>query len=358
MKHKLILLQSLLMIISFALFSSPVNADAIISPLSTFNIAPGNGFDHLVIDKSLSTMYVGNNNTINVYDLSSSLSNPTEIYSQPIKGFSAQSLVISKGYLYVAEQGQQDGNGNPEYNYFEIFHINNSTTSPLTELGSIQTLGAQPNDVAVKGNYAYVADWAATLAQPKVEVFNISNKSNPYSVSTLGESSTTFSSPGDLDIIGKYLYLTSNANSTLSVFNISDQGNPILASSQTLDGVGPIAVHGQYAYVAGVDSNIISVLSITNSSSPTLVNTFNPVSVNTNYAADPYCLVFIDSHLIVSTINGYNQDIEVYDTSQNAVNPVYSSYVPTMDEASSIADYQHTLYSGGYNLVQVFSLTR
>jgi hypothetical protein len=93
--------------------------------------------------------------------------------------------------------------------------------------------------VAVSGDYAYVADH-----EPGLLVLNISNPANPYPVGGYN----TRGSAGDVAVLGNYAYVARTGG--LDVIDIRNPTKPrwVGAYDTTGSGLG-VAVSGNYAYV-------------------------------------------------------------------------------------------------------------
>jgi hypothetical protein len=112
-------------------------------------------------------------------------------------------------------------------------------------------------DVAISGDYAYVADCPTGL-----RVIDISDPTSP---SLAGN----FDTPGYIHTIavsGDYAYVA-DASSGLQVIDISDPASPSLAGSyDTAGSATGVAIAGDYAYVADVGLQVIDISDPTNPS--------------------------------------------------------------------------------------------
>jgi hypothetical protein len=106
-------------------------------------------------------------------------------------------------------------------------------------------------DVAVQGNYAYVAHRLEGL-----KIIDVSDPSNPVRV---GELDTTGDALG-VAVAGNYAYVA-DGSSGLEVIDIRDPAHPVHVGGSLLPAFGPgtsghareIALSGNYAYVIGTD---------------------------------------------------------------------------------------------------------
>lgn len=190
----------------------------------------------------------------------------------------ANNIAVSGNYAYVA-----DGT-----NGLLIFDIFNKANPVLT--GIYNTPGEATN-VVVQGSYAFVADGSSRF----VVVLNISNPASPVHVNNLEH--LTASSINDIFVSGAYLFLVSGSgasNSRLYIWNISNPASAVAAGSFVAGAtIRSIFVSGNYAYLAETTSGL-RVINITNPNSPSMVALFDTpgtasdifVSGNTAYVAD------------------------------------------------------------------------
>jgi hypothetical protein len=113
--------------------------------------------------------------------------------------------------------------------------------------GNYDTFGSA-YDLAVQGNYAYVAD-----GYSGVQILNISNLTSPTHVGDYYSSDNV----QDVDISGDYAYVA-NSYSGIQILNISNANNPTLVGSyDTPDNANGIAVVNNYVYVADGSSGVL-----------------------------------------------------------------------------------------------------
>ena len=197
-------------------------------------------------------------------------------------------VYVSGKYAYAVTSGS---------NSFTVIDISN----PLApkQLGTIvDGVGATELDgawsVYVSGKYAYVA----SIDDSSVTVIDISNPSSPVQVGTIkdGVGATQLNSAHAVYVSGKYAYVASQGDSSLTVIDISNPSSPkeigtIIDNSvggtgtQLLNAQG-VYVSGKYAYVASASDNSLSVIDISNPSLPKEIGTL--VSARLNGAEDVY----------------------------------------------------------------------
>ena len=173
---------------------------------------------------------------------------PTEVGSYVIPGGSeayAQGIAVVGNYAYVA--GSSTGG-------LRIVNIANPTAPSL--VGFYDSPG-MALDVAVAGNYAYVADGSAGL-----RVINISNPAAPSAVG-----SYTSAWAQRVAVVGNYAYVVAQDHG-LRVLNVSNPATPTeVGSYDTPSYAIDISVSGNYAYIA--DYNSVRVVNVSNPAVPT-----------------------------------------------------------------------------------------
>jgi hypothetical protein len=129
--------------------------------------------------------------------------------------------------------------------------------------GSYDTPGAARN-VAVDGDYAYVADYYEGL-----QVIDISDPSSPSLLGTYNTTGYAFR----LAVSGDNVFVA-NYNQGLKVIDVSNPGAPTLVGSYYTSQTYGVAVAGDLAYLAdGV--NGIKIIDISNPSAPAQVGVYN-----------------------------------------------------------------------------------
>jgi|GEM_PF-1794297 len=147
----------------------------------------------------------------------------------------------------------------------------------LYELGFIETPG-EAYDVAIRGNYAYVADLMGGL-----RTYDISDPSQPVETSY----SLTSNYARRIAFIGNYALVA--AGNGFYVFNLSVPSEPELVLYYMLpDAVMDIVVNGNYAYLACFVS-AVRIVDLSNPESPVHVGAINlsgvvsGITYNNNY---------------------------------------------------------------------------
>ncbi len=174
-------------------------------------------------------------------------------------------VAISGNYAYVAAQGA-----------LSVFDI--SIPAHPVMVAIVDTPGSAEG-VAVSGNFAYVADWDAGL-----RVINITDPTAPVEVGSIDTPGYAYG----VAVSGSYAYVADHA-AGLRIINISAPAFPSNAGSSDTPGYAwSVAVSNDYAYVADGFAGL-RVLNVSNPAAVTLVDTFAAsdnvmeVAVNGNY---------------------------------------------------------------------------
>ncbi len=196
------------------------------------------------------------NNDFHIIDVTNP-DNPVEIgqLDLPLNA-NGRAVTILGQYAYVVSTSQGDD--------FHVINVSDPTDPEIVNSLPLPTiLPTSVNDVAIKGNYAYVvANRTTDAADRQFFVIDITDPTQPSFVNELflADSGT------GIDIAGNFAYITSaGSGDDLQVFDISDPVNPVL-----LDGINlptqanDVVVRGRYAYVvtnsAGNDFHVIDIL--------------------------------------------------------------------------------------------------
>ncbi len=181
-------------------------------------------------------------------------------------GGATYACAVSGNYAYTG-QGQD----------FVVLDVS-SPASPV-ELGRVITSGIV-DDVAVSGDYAYVADGSNGLV-----IVDVSSKSAP----TLAGSCDTAGYARGVAVSGGYAYIV-DAHNSLVIVDVSSKSAPALAGSYGIAGTAwGVAVSGDYAYVAA-DYQGLVIVDVSSKSAPTLAGSYDTggralgLAVSGNYA--------------------------------------------------------------------------
>ncbi|WP_292350639.1 PGF-pre-PGF domain-containing protein [Methanomethylovorans sp. PtaU1.Bin093] len=195
-------------------------------------------------------------------------SSPTIMGSYDTDGF-ARDVAISGNYAYVA-----DGIG--------LAIVDISVPSSPTLAGTYDTIGFATG-ITVSGNHAYVADDGKAIFDGSngIAIVDISTPSSPRQVGSYGSIYAYGSA-----VSGNYAYVADYSG--LVILDVSDPSVPVLAGSYFSNGdSNGVAVSGNYAYVA--DGSGVFVVDVSDPSSPVYMgeydgsNAYN-VAMDDNYA--------------------------------------------------------------------------
>jgi len=189
-----------------------------------------------------------------------------------------EEIAIRGNYAYIADYGAG----------LRIVDISNPA-SPQ-EVGFYDTPGMFAWGVAVSGNYAYMADWDG------LRIIDISNPTNPQEVGLCD----TVHDVMRVAISGNYAYIAT-CYSGLRIIDVSNPTNPQETGFRdTSVYVRDVAVSGNYAYIAGWYG--LCIIDISNPSIPQEIGFYDTpwfaegVAISGNYAyiAEWYGLRIID----------------------------------------------------------------
>lgn len=227
----------------------------------------------------------------------------------------AFNVAVSGNYAYVADQDLG----------LRVVSVANPALPSI--VGSYDTPGLA-NAVAIVGNYAYVADGDTGLL-----ILNVSNPAVP----TLAGSYDTSGFACGVTVVGNYAYVA-DEEAGLTIVNISNPAAPTLAGTYNTPGIAySVAVAGNYAYVADLDTGL-QIVNVSNPASPTLAGAYDTpgyawaVAVAGNYAYiadDEFGLQIVNiSNPASPTLAG------TYDTAG------YASAVSVVGNYAYVADFE------------------
>jgi hypothetical protein len=215
----------------------------------------------------------------------------------------AYDVAVAGNYAYVANGGQG----------LRVIDVSNPS-SPV-EVGFYDTTGTAWA-VAVFARHAFVADgWEG------LRVIDVSTPSNPIEVGFLG---TPEYCSGSVTVSGSHLYL---ASGTLRVIDVSTPSNPIEVGfiDPLLGGASAVVVSGSNAYtVGGAWTGGLSVIDV---STPE-----NPVEVGSLHIRVAYGVDVSGSYAYISSADG----LSVIDVATPA-NPRRVAFFETPDHARDVA---------------------
>lgn len=165
------------------------------------------------------------------------------------------------------------------------FYIYDASTTTSPVLSGQLGLSGNPSDIAVLGNYAFIASTDNTADLQVIDVTAPSAPSLATSTAlTVGNSGNDTANGLVVAIGGSYLYYgrANSAGRELIIFDISSPASPLIVGQLDLSGdPNDIVVSGNYIFIAGTDNTTeLQVVNVTTPSSPSLVGTFNLDSGN------------------------------------------------------------------------------
>ncbi|QQR60428.1 beta-propeller domain-containing protein [Candidatus Uhrbacteria bacterium] len=155
-----------------------------------------------------------------------------------LTGPTCEDCIVSGRYLYSVDT-----------NSFDIVDITNAT-APRRVFSTTTSNGEK---VRVQGSYAY-----AILGGNSVRVFDVTNATSPIQIASIA-----LTSPSALAVSGRFLYV--NNSTAVRVYDIADPNNPTLLGSVAIGNTpGEIDVAGKYLYITHNDLSVVDVSSSTN----------------------------------------------------------------------------------------------
>jgi hypothetical protein len=208
-----------------------------------------------------------------------------------------------------------------------IGQIPNSYISNTSFVGS-------PARVQIQGNNIFIT----TQSNNKLEIYDVYNPNNPILIS----STTIGSDPRGLYVLGDYVYVVCTNSNTLEIYNISDKSNLILVSSIGTDSY-PYDVYAQGKYVYVINQTVLGslqVFDISDNNNPKFVG-----SASTDYLSSS--IYINDKYAFVCNINSNN--VQIFDIS-NSLNPtLLSTYIPTSSAPLSSKVKDNYLFVSNYS---------
>jgi len=176
--------------------------------------------------------------------------------------------------------------------------------------------GAVPVDIEISGRYGYVSNFGQ-------DTFNVLDFSNPNSPTVVG--TTTFMSgtnPGEVAVAGSFAYVTNQSptNTFFNILDISNPSNPRIVGTSTLEtmyagGVMEISVQGNFAYLTDWWTGKMNVVDISNPTNPIRVGS----SIYGLHTNGPWRLAVQGKYAY--TVDSNNSTLNVIDVS-NPSSPI------------------------------------
>jgi hypothetical protein len=282
----------------------------------------------------------------------------------------AKGICVSDSHIYVAD-------------IFSTRIINVSNPANPFEVGIYENLGYFAQDVAISGNYAYVAygvdglrivdisnpyfpyevgfwdipdnargvavsdSYAYVAAISGLRIIDITNPFSPYEVGYCD----TIGWVEHAVISGDYAYVC--GNSGFNIVNISNPVLPFLVSSLPNAGGGRIVKHGKYVYLGG------SIVDVSNPYAPFEIGRFftaSGIAVADDYlyVLEPFRVYDVSDHsspVLLSTMDIYGSDIALQDNyafvGSSYEYPVYVMDIADPFNPDVVGWYFTGLHAGG-----------
>jgi hypothetical protein len=229
----------------------------------------------------------GTGNALTILDIHTNPATPTIVGSVHDSAhlFGAYGIAIQGSFAYVAYQGLLSGQPNtPDTSTggFSVINISNPASPTITaNIDNGSLTGAQTNDlwhadaVSISGGYAFVtAQYAHALT-----VINISNPAAPAIAGKVSDS-TNLQFANDVAIQGNYAYVADqvgvNGVGRFTIVDISNPPSPKIAGSVTsaaLNQAYRVRVRGNLAFVSALHADTISIINVANPANPTVAAT-------------------------------------------------------------------------------------
>jgi hypothetical protein len=214
-----------------------------------FVSAVGGPTSAVAVSADGNTAYIGTGALVCVIDISNKNAPVLQgkVYTLGI----VQDIAVVGEYAYVADY----------YAGLQIISVSDPANPAL--VGSFDTYRA--GAVAVVGDYAYVADAGRGL-----QIINVTDPANPTLVGSYDTSGDAY----DVAVVGDYAYVA-DAGRGLQIINVTDPANPTLVGSYDTSGIAyGVAVVGDYAYVADAGRGL-QIINVTDPANPTLVGSYD-----------------------------------------------------------------------------------
>jgi hypothetical protein len=194
--------------------------------------------------------------------------------------FGAYGVAVSGHYAYIAYQGLLAGQPTtPDTSAGGFSVVDLSTPASPSVVASIdngpttgQNYLRHATSVAISGHYAYVT----AFYDARVTVIDISNPTNPTIVTSFRDA-TNLPLPADVAVQGNYAYVANQSSGSghqFTVLDISNPSSPLVVASLTdnsLSGAYRIRLRGNFAYISASNVSTIAAIDISDPGSPRIV---------------------------------------------------------------------------------------
>jgi len=256
------------------------------------------------------------------------------------------------------------------------------TSDSLREVGFIQDMNRggsanvldAPRSVYISGKYAYVT----SDNNDSLTIIDISDPTNPLEVGNItdsgkGGTATALDGAWDVHVSGKYAYVTSFNDDSLTIIDVSDPSSPeeigyVLdtespesgGNATILDGPRGLYVSGKYAYVTSSNDDGLSIIDVSDPTNPTevgfVMDTESPESGGTATVLDTAFDVYVSGKYAYVTSNS-DRGLSVIDVS-DPTNPTEVAFIQDTESGGSatVLDGAQGVYVSGKYAYVVSSL--
>ena len=182
--------------------------------------------------------------------------------------------------------------------------------------GGALSLQNNPKNIAVSGNYAYVA---SQNNSQELQIIDLTSPTSP----TLKSS---FDAPGNgtgngVAVVGTTAYIVrDNGTEELHIFNVSNPGTPVQRSQLDLgSSANEIYVTGNYAFIASAgDAHELQIVNVTNPAAPVLTKNYD-----LSGTADATTITGYGQYVLIGRTTG---EVDLIDISSPTVPSVVSTF--------------------------------
>ncbi|MCW1892237.1 MAG: hypothetical protein KIH65_003265 [Candidatus Uhrbacteria bacterium] len=174
--------------------------------------------------------------------------------------YNVAGLVAQGDYIYMIagiSQGQA---------VFGVYNMTNGATG--TAVGGVTYNGVEMRDIAVAGNYVYLANFTSS----SLVIVDAANPAAPVTVGSVRVNAAV----REVEVQGGYAYLAvedENTQHFVNVVDISNPASPRTVATTTVGNAHGISVQGSYAYVCGIYA-VCTIIDISDPTNPRVRDTF------------------------------------------------------------------------------------
>ncbi len=223
-------------------------------------------------------------------------------------------------------------------------------TNPNVKLGSFDSPGAQDAlKLQIQGNFVYLIRAGGT----EFDIYNVVNPLSP----TLSASLLLNGVPQNIAVSGNYAYIASDDNSQeLQIINISNPNSPSLIGSYNSIGsvnASGVYVVGNFVYLTFLNKTAdpeLEIINVTTPTSPTLVGALELGSASSGNE-----IIVLNNYAYLATSNSARELMIINVT--NPALPVLTGYLNLASIARTIEVYANTAIVGAGNFIYTVNVT-